>query len=346
EAQERELARVLDHAGFRNHRGDLGKAADHAAFAEDRLEPCQRIHTVLYRDDARRRPDQRSELACRLLQIPKLHRKQDDIHGANLRRIVGERDLRKMQVAERALDPQPVLLDRGAMGPAGEKDDVVSGGGKACAEIAAERAGGHDCNPHEGVSPGNGSVCIAGRGGRGNTPAEQGFAADFRLPVKEVFTASGLDLRILKKTAGLRSGHYLGRAPSQFPSPDGPAVFLGLAVLRHLARQRYRRHRRLRMATLIRALFPKRITRSPSTVADIGYFLFNVFVYAGIFGVVAVSYQFLTNAVISGLVFTFGPVTPTTLPDIVSRPIITLVLFLAYEFGYWVDHYLKHRVPV
>ncbi|HZP77377.1 MAG TPA: sterol desaturase family protein [Pseudolabrys sp.] len=110
--------------------------------------------------------------------------------------------------------------------------------------------------------------------------------------------------------------------------------------------QRYRRHRRLRMATLIRALFPKRITRSPSTVADIGYFLFNVFVYAGIFGVVAVSYQFLTNAVISGLVFTFGPVTPTTLPDIVSRPIITLVLFLAYEFGYWVDHYLKHRVPV
>jgi sterol desaturase/sphingolipid hydroxylase (fatty acid hydroxylase superfamily) len=25
--------------------------------------------------------------------------------------------------------------------------------------------------------------------------------------------------------------------------------------------------------------------------------------------------------------------------------IITLALFLAYEFGYWVDHYIKHRVP-
>ena len=25
--------------------------------------------------------------------------------------------------------------------------------------------------------------------------------------------------------------------------------------------------------------------------------------------------------------------------------IITLALFLAYEFGYWLDHYLKHRVP-
>jgi len=25
---------------------------------------------------------------------------------------------------------------------------------------------------------------------------------------------------------------------------------------------------------------------------------------------------------------------------------MTLVLFLAYELGYWVDHYLKHRIPV
>jgi sterol desaturase/sphingolipid hydroxylase (fatty acid hydroxylase superfamily) len=113
-----------------------------------------------------------------------------------------------------------------------------------------------------------------------------------------------------------------------------------------LAWQRYRKRRRIHPRALLRALFPRRILRSPSTVADIGYFLFNVFVYAGIFGMVVVSYQFLTNAVIGGLVFAFGPVTPSALPEIVTRSAITLVLFLAYELGYWVDHYLKHRIPV
>ena len=41
----------------------------------------------------------------------------------------------------------------------------------------------------------------------------------------------------------------------------------------------------------------------------------------------------------------FGAVTPTSLPDLVSRSVITIVLFLAYELAYWIDHYLAHRVP-
>jgi len=86
--------------------------------------------------------------------------------------------------------------------------------------------------------------------------------------------------------------------------------------------------------------------RSPSTVADFGYFIFNVFVYAGIFGMAAVSYQFLTNAVIGGLVVVFGAPKAVTAPEFVSRATVTMVLFLAYEFGYWIDHYLKHRIPV
>ena len=58
------------------------------------------------------------------------------------------------------------------------------------------------------------------------------------------------------------------------------------------------------------------------------------------------SYQFLSNRVISLLVATLGPVNPTSLPEIVTRSIITIVLFLAYELGYWLNHYLSHRVPV
>ncbi len=113
-----------------------------------------------------------------------------------------------------------------------------------------------------------------------------------------------------------------------------------------LALQRRRRGRHIRLRALMRALFPRRIIRSPSTLADVGYFLFNIFVYAGIFGMAAVSYQFLTNAVLGGMVFAFGKPTPSALPELVSRSIMTLLLFLAYEFGYWLDHFLKHRIPV
>ncbi len=41
-----------------------------------------------------------------------------------------------------------------------------------------------------------------------------------------------------------------------------------------------------------------------------------------------------------------GTVTPTALPEFGARAVITLALFLAYELGYWIHHYLCHRVPL
>lgn len=113
-----------------------------------------------------------------------------------------------------------------------------------------------------------------------------------------------------------------------------------------LAVSRLRRGRSLHVRVLLRALFPRRVIRHDSTIADFGYFLFNTFVYGGIFGIFATSYQFLTNGVVSGLAAIGGPITPSSLPVPVQRVVITVLLFLAYEFGYWLDHYLKHRVPV
>jgi sterol desaturase/sphingolipid hydroxylase (fatty acid hydroxylase superfamily) len=120
-------------------------------------------------------------------------------------------------------------------------------------------------------------------------------------------------------------------------------IAAGFLVLR-----RVRGGRRVRWRGLIRALFPRRILRNPSTVADLGYFLFNVFICGSLFaalGIAVVSYQFLTNAVIREMVAAFGQPSPSTLPDYVTRSIITVILFLAYELGYWIDHYLKHRIP-
>src|SRR5262249_28270797 len=78
----------------------------------------------------------------------------------------------------------------------------------------------------------------------------------------------------------------------------------------------------------------------------LGYLFFNLFMFGLLFGWAVLSYQFLTNGIFSALVALFGPVSPTTLPEFVSRTVITIALFLAYEFGYWINHYLSHRVPI
>ena len=121
----------------------------------------------------------------------------------------------------------------------------------------------------------------------------------------------------------------------------GAALLIAAAVI---AWRRLRRNRPLRAGTLWRALFPAWLVRHASLHADIAYFGFNVFVYGLIFGWAVVSYKFLSGVVADGLAAGFGALAPTT-HEVAARAAITLALFLAYEFGYWADHYLKHKVP-
>ena len=109
---------------------------------------------------------------------------------------------------------------------------------------------------------------------------------------------------------------------------------------------RLRRGRRVRPRTIWRALFPRRIVTSRSNQADIGYLIFNVFVFGVVFGWAVLSYQTVTNGIIAGLSATLGPVAPTALPPWLVRLVITVMLFLAYELGYWFNHWLAHKVPL
>ena len=109
---------------------------------------------------------------------------------------------------------------------------------------------------------------------------------------------------------------------------------------------RLRRGRRVRARTIWRALFPRRILTSRSNHADIGYLFFNVFVFGVVFGWAVLSYQFVSNGIISGLNAALGPVAPSTWSPYVTRSIITVMLFLAYELGYWFNHWLSHKVPL
>lgn len=122
------------------------------------------------------------------------------------------------------------------------------------------------------------------------------------------------------------------------------ACALCIAIV-FVALKRRRRNRRIRARTIVRALFPRRIIASASSYADLGFLYFNLFLNGLLIGWAVLSYQVLTNSLIAGLVAVFGPVTPSTLPTVVSQSAITLILFLAYEIGYWLHHWLSHRVP-
>ncbi len=109
---------------------------------------------------------------------------------------------------------------------------------------------------------------------------------------------------------------------------------------------RAKRGRRVRLRTILRALFPRRILAHRSNQADIGYLFFNVFVFGVVFGWAVLSYQFISNGIIASLNATFGHVASSAWPTWATRSVITVMLFLAYELGYWFNHWLSHKVPL
>jgi sterol desaturase/sphingolipid hydroxylase (fatty acid hydroxylase superfamily) len=144
--------------------------------------------------------------------------------------------------------------------------------------------------------------------------------------------------------------YFFGQLSKALLSPGSHVSLLSLfsalvVALFVLALRRYRKGRRIRLRSLLRALFPKRIVMSRSSLADLGYFYFNLFVFGIIFGWALLSYETLSRGVADLLTATFGAMPSAPLPVFVSRAIITVMLFLAYELGYWLNHYLSHRIP-
>lgn len=101
-----------------------------------------------------------------------------------------------------------------------------------------------------------------------------------------------------------------------------------------------------RFAVWRRALFPRRLTASASGRADIAYFLFSLFFYGLIFGWAAVSSAPVAATAGGLLVDLFGPMPRVAVPAAASALILTVGYFVAYEFAYWLDHYLSHKLPI
>ncbi len=122
------------------------------------------------------------------------------------------------------------------------------------------------------------------------------------------------------------------------------ASSLTLAFCALAWRQRKRRGR-TNLRAIVRAIFAKKVLNHESFHADVKLLVLSVVFMPAVVGGLVISASAVSTSINHALTGLFGARAPVECCDLTIKIVSTVVLFLAYEIGYWVDHYLKHRVP-
>ena len=132
------------------------------------------------------------------------------------------------------------------------------------------------------------------------------------------------------------------------PASTCSVYSLGCAVLiafAWLAWRRMRRDRPVALRTLARAILSRRVLLHRSTFADLAYCVIGLATLGAILGWAVVSTSWISDGVAALLTRGLGPAPRPRAPDFALDGARTILLFLAYELGFFFDHTLKHRIP-
>jgi sterol desaturase/sphingolipid hydroxylase (fatty acid hydroxylase superfamily) len=132
-------------------------------------------------------------------------------------------------------------------------------------------------------------------------------------------------------------------SPASIFSLPQLAVAFTLAFA-YLAWRQIRRGKTLRVSAIRRAIWSPRILFHRSSAADLFYYVVNTFAIGSLIGWGLISSFSISDMTVHALAAGLGARTPSIAPDWALRTGITLAAFLGYEFGYYVDHYLKHKI--
>jgi sterol desaturase/sphingolipid hydroxylase (fatty acid hydroxylase superfamily) len=102
----------------------------------------------------------------------------------------------------------------------------------------------------------------------------------------------------------------------------------------------------LRLRSLRRLLFPRRIFLHPSAKLDYKYYVIAAIMRVGILGSMVVSSAAVAGLVMFALEKLLGPATPVAAPLYVVLPIVTVTQVVMFDLGYWISHRLMHEIPL
>lgn len=106
------------------------------------------------------------------------------------------------------------------------------------------------------------------------------------------------------------------------------------------------RRRPVKFRVLMRALFPKRMVKSASARIDMAWTLFSLVMSGGILGIALYSSTLFTAQLHAAIGGVFPSLVPSGTPEWVFALAMTGAMWLSYEFAYWLNHMLSHRVPL
>jgi sterol desaturase/sphingolipid hydroxylase (fatty acid hydroxylase superfamily) len=137
------------------------------------------------------------------------------------------------------------------------------------------------------------------------------------------------------------------QSPFRYNSPYGPIGIVGAfvcAALFYIGTRRRRGHK-VSVFGFFKSVFPARIVWHPSTRLDMRLWIVNTIIFASTYGLFMIGSFLWRQATLAILEFAFGPHEASMWPVWAILVITTLLQLLAYEFGYWIAHYLFHTIP-
>jgi sterol desaturase/sphingolipid hydroxylase (fatty acid hydroxylase superfamily) len=102
-----------------------------------------------------------------------------------------------------------------------------------------------------------------------------------------------------------------------------------------------RQGRAISLPAMARGMFPRHRIFSASARTDFGFTLLAVFASTALFGWAVMSHIGIARAISGAL----GQPLALGLPSWFAVAAMTVALWLAYEFAYWFDHLLSHKIP-
>lgn len=126
--------------------------------------------------------------------------------------------------------------------------------------------------------------------------------------------------------------------------PIVPIVISLVIAICYIWGQRWYK-KRTKIKIILNALFTSKIWLHQSTFLDMKYYIANISLFSFVLSYVVVTNSLIGNLIYNSMVAIGGVPHPVVWPKIVCMTIISIILYLAYEFAYWLDHYLSHKLP-